>query len=149
MASSRSVSAAGLCGNRTLKPKRGYGQSKKLAMHFVASIENELKMPEPVERIQYLDTKSTQRETSTRNTPVNYQTVETEPIENAKKKSFFSFGLDFLGDERESGSQSEAESGLDMYGVDDEYVPDIPKVEKMAMKSAKKPPRHVSLNNFL
>ena len=92
-------------------------------MHFVASIENELKMPEPVERIQYLDTKSTQRETSTRNTPVNYQTVETEPIENAKKKSFFSFGLDFLGDERESGSQSEAESGLDMYGVDDEYVP--------------------------
>ena len=118
-------------------------------MHFVASIENELKMPEPVEPIQYLDTKSTQKETSTRNTPVNYQNVETEPTEHVKKKSFFSFGLDFLGDERESGSESEAESGLDMYAVDDEFVPDIPKVDKMTKKSAKKPPRYVSLSNFL
>ena len=104
MTSSRSVSAAGLCGNRTLRPKRGYGQTKKLAMHFVASIENELKMPEPVETIQYLDTKSTQRETSTRNTPVNFQRVETEPTQHIQKKSFFSSALDFLVDERESGS---------------------------------------------
>ena len=32
-----------------------------------------------------------------------------------------------------------------MYAVDDEYVPDIPKVDKMIMKSAKRPPRHVSI----
>ena len=98
--SSELIAAAGLCSNRTLKPKKGYGQSKKLAMHFVASIENELKMPEPVDRIQYLDTKSTQKESSTRNTPVNYRNVETEPTEHVRQKSFFSIGLDFLGDER-------------------------------------------------
>ena len=106
MTSSVSISAAGLCGNRTLKPKRGYGQEKKLPMHFVASIENEIKMPEPIDTIQYLDTRSTQKEgeTSTRNTPVNYQPIETEPTQHVKKKSFFSSALDFLIDERESRS---------------------------------------------
>ena len=83
--SQRSVSAVGICGNRTLKPKRGYGQAKKLAMHFVASIENEIKMPETVESLQYLDTKSTQRETSIRNTPRNFQRIETEKTMQVKK----------------------------------------------------------------
>ena len=32
-----------------------------------------------------------------------------------------------------------------MYAVDEEYVPDIPKVEQMTKMSARKPPRNVSL----
>ena len=56
---SKSVSAVSICNNRTLAPKKGYGQEKKLAMHFIASIEQDLKIPDTVEPIHTLETKST------------------------------------------------------------------------------------------
>ena len=56
---SRSVSNAGICNNRALAPKKGYGHVKKLSMHYVASIEHDLKMPEVADPINTLDTKST------------------------------------------------------------------------------------------
>ena len=47
--------------NRALVAKKGYGYEKKLPMHFIASLENELKIPEvePINQISYLETKST------------------------------------------------------------------------------------------
>ena len=56
---SRSVSQAGICNNQTLAPKKGYGHAKKLSMHYVASIEHDLKMPDIADPISFLDTKST------------------------------------------------------------------------------------------
>ena len=55
----RSVSPTGLCNNRTLAPKTGFGQEKKLAMHFIASLEHELKIPDAPEPLTTLETKST------------------------------------------------------------------------------------------
>ena len=43
---SHPFSPVALAKNRTLAPKKGYGQLKKLPMHTIAALEKELSIPE-------------------------------------------------------------------------------------------------------
>ena len=95
-------------------------------MHLIASLEHDLKIPEQSEPISYLDTKSTlfgassKMFTSTPNMQSNFETDIT------RKNSFSKLGS--VSDKLELRASSSG-SELDIYDVDEEFVPDIPSTQ--------------------
>ena len=92
-------------------------------MHLIASLEHDLKIPEQSEPISYLETKSTLFGASSKmfaSTPNMQSNFETDIT---RKNSFSKLGS--VSDKLELRASS-SESELDVYDVDEEFVPDIP-----------------------
>ena len=96
-------------------------------MHLIASLENELKMPDQNEpALSHVDTKSTLKEGTCQklaaSTPNLYSAFEAADL--TRKMSFSK--VDSVSDDGGELRSSSSESDLAFYEVDAEYVPDVP-----------------------
>ena len=95
-------------------------------MHLIASLENELKMPEQYEPALYhLDTKSTLKERTCQKLAASAPNLQPAFEADVTRKMSFS-KADSVSDDGGELRSSSSESDLAFYEVDAEFVPDIP-----------------------